>query len=129
MPIEYRIEDGRRLVIASVRGALTTEDIFGYQREVWGRPEVAGYDELIDLSEVEQLPSPSGASVMELARVASKMDAGAAAKLAIVAPDDYAYGLGRMYEAYRNMHGGKEARVFRTLQEARDWIGAEHADG
>jgi hypothetical protein len=50
VPIDYLINHERRVVLARCRGVLTDEDVFGYQHEVWSRPEVAGYDELVDMS-------------------------------------------------------------------------------
>ena len=55
MPIVHRIDHERRLVVAEGRGIVTDQDVFGYQRDVWSRPEVAGYDELVDMSEVEDI--------------------------------------------------------------------------
>ena len=38
MPIAYQIDHTQRLVDARAHGLLTDEDVFHYQREVWGRP-------------------------------------------------------------------------------------------
>jgi hypothetical protein len=45
--------------------------------------------------------------------------------LAIVATNDYAFGLGRMYEAHRTMNdrSTKEVAVFPAMKEALAWIG------
>jgi hypothetical protein len=50
--------------------------------------------------------------------------------MAIVAPEDFAFGLGRMYEAYRGFEpaGKKEVGVFRTLREALEFLGLENLD-
>ncbi len=47
MPIEYLIDHERRLVMAKGQGTLTDEDVFGFQRDVWSRPEVNGCNELV----------------------------------------------------------------------------------
>ena len=128
MPIDYRIDADRRLVIASGRGIVTDQDVFGYQREVWSRLELAGYDELIDMSAVQRIDVPSPQRVMELARLSAMADAGASAsKLAIVAPGDQAFGLGRMYQVHRNLEGGssKQVGVFRSQREALAFLGIE----
>jgi hypothetical protein len=52
MPIGYRVDHNRRLVAARAHGILVAEDLFGYQREAWSRPDVAGYDELVDMRAV-----------------------------------------------------------------------------
>ncbi len=121
MPIESTIDHERRLVTARGRGTLTHEDVFVYQREVWSRADVAGYDELVDLSDIDRIDSPSTAEVRNLATLSASMDPrGSRSKLAIVARDDFAFALGRMYETYRGLdpRSTKEARVFRTVTEA-----------
>jgi hypothetical protein len=65
--IEYRIDHARRLVLAKGRGTLTDQDVFGYQKEVWSRPDVAGYGELMDMSEVEQVELPAPGRIRDLA--------------------------------------------------------------
>ncbi len=44
MPIEFTIDHARRLVTAIARGTLTGQEVFGYQRDAWSRPEVQGYN-------------------------------------------------------------------------------------
>ena len=58
MPIEYRIVRERRLVVAKAHGTLTDQDVFGYQRDLWSRADVAGYDELVDMTQVEHKVNP-----------------------------------------------------------------------
>ena len=126
MGIEYRIDHARRLVMAQGHGILTPEDVLGYQQAVWSRPELAGYDELMDVTWVEQIVAPPAAGARELAHLATEMDAGApGSRFAIVAPSDFAYGLGRMYQAYRNLQerGTRSVGVFRSHGEAMAFLG------
>ncbi len=121
MPIESTIDHERRLVTARGSGTLTHEDVFAYQHDVWSRADVAGYDELVDLSEIDRIDSPSTAEVRNLATLSASMDSkGSRSRLAIVARDDFAFALGRMYETYRGLdpRSTKEVRVFRTVPEA-----------
>src|ERR1035438_2805891 len=117
MPIEFQIDHDRRLVSARASGPLVDHDLFDYQKNVWSRPEVAGFNELIDMSAVEKIDYPSPARVQQLATFSAAMDAAAPpSKLAIVAPDHLSFGLGRMYQTYRGLEerSTKEVRVFRT---------------
>ena len=128
MPIRYTIDDGRRLVVARGEGVFTEQEVFDYQNEVWSRPEVAGYDELIDMTAVTEIrmPSPTRGRLKQLAWLSARMDhAGATSKSAIVAPGNLAFGLGRMYEAYRNMErdGNKRVEVFRSEEGALKFLG------
>lgn len=126
MPIQYRIDHERRLVLAVGRGIFTPQDAFDYQHKVWSRPDVAGYNELVDMRAVERIAVPSTPRVRELANLSAEMDAGdAISRFAIVAADDLAFGLGRMYEAYReaNQRSIKKVGVFRSPAAALEWLG------
>jgi hypothetical protein len=127
MPIEYRIDHNRRLVLAEGRGVLSDEDVFEYQRAVWLRAEVAGYDELMDMRMVERINVASADRVGQLAALSASMDVGRASKFAIVAPQDLAFGLGRMYQTFRGLEESstKEVGVFRTLDEAMAFLSTE----
>jgi hypothetical protein len=107
-------------------GTLTHEDIFGYQRDVWSIPELAGYDELVDMSHVEHIALPSTERIRELARLSAGMDAcSLASRFAIVAPTDLAFGLGRMYATYRSLddRSTKQVGVFRSQEAALAFLG------
>jgi len=126
MPIDYRIDHDRWLVLAYGRGTMTDEEVFGYQQTVWSRPDVAGYDELVDMTEVEHIALPSADRVQQLAALSAAMDAPqSASKFAIVAPQDLAFGLGRMYQAYRDQdtRSMKQVGVFRTSKDAGAFLG------
>ena len=126
MPLTYRIDPERRLVITRGSGTLKDAEVFGYQREVWSRPEVAGFDELIDMSAVTTILLPSVERVRDLAELSAEMSRGAPrSRLAIVAPDDLAFGLGRMFDAHREnaAPGLKPVGVFRTMPKALAWLG------
>src|SRR5262249_13141808 len=108
MSIEYKIDHARRLVTAKGRGILTGEAIMKYQREVWSKPEVMGFNELVDMSEVEEFDLPTVKGMKDLAMLSASMDTRGRSKFAIVAPTDEAFGLGRMYETYRRLEGGSK---------------------
>ena len=124
MPIQYEIDHERRLVRARASGVMTDDDVFGYQHEAWSRPEVAGYDEIVDMTAVERIALPSLARIKDLAALSSKMDAGRGlSRFAIVAPGDVAFMLGRLYKAIRGLAGGtKRVGVFRTAAEADEFL-------
>lgn len=126
MPIEFTIDHARRLVTATARGTVTGEDVFGYQRSVWSRADVQGYNELLDMRAVEALALPSVDNMRALAELSASMDAPqTSSKFAIVATTDEAFGLSRMYETYRHLEGKstKEVAVFRTITEAYAYLG------
>jgi len=121
MPIEFTIDHARRLVTATARGMLTGQDVFGYQRTVWSRADVQGYNELLDMRAVEGIDIASVDNMRALAQLSASMDIPAtSSKFAIVATSDEAFGLSRMYETYRHLEdkSTKQVAVFRTLTEA-----------
>jgi hypothetical protein len=128
MPIEHRIDHSRRIVVTRVTGTLTDDEVFAYQREVWSELQVAGYDELIDMTDVEHVALPSPDRIALLASVSAEMDARTpTSRLAIIAPRDFEFGLGRMYAAHREMdrRSTKRVSVFRTRSEALAWLGLD----
>ncbi len=126
MPITYTIDHARRLVQAEAHGTLTDDEAFDYQREVWSRADVAGYNELVDMTNVTFIALPSSERVRELARYSASLDPESpASKMAIVAPGDLAFGLGRMYTTNRAMNpqSTKHVSVFRTRAAALEFLG------
>jgi hypothetical protein len=120
MPIDYQIDHARRLVSAKSWGVMADADVFAYQKAVWTRPDVAGYHELMDMSAVENIATPSIDRLRELARISAAMDVCSPSKFAIFAPSDLTFGFGRMYQAYRSLNerSVKRVGVFRSLAEA-----------
>ena len=125
VPIVHRVDHDHRVVLARAYGVLTDEDVFAFQYSVWSQPEVTGYNELGDMTHVTDIAIPSIHRVRDLAITAVEMDtAEATSRFAIVAPEDLGFGLGRMFQAYRELEKGsrKEVGVFRTLGEAFRWL-------
>ena len=121
MPIIYRIDHKRRLVLARGVGVFRGSDPFEYQQQVWTRPDVAGYDELVDMSTVTEVDLSNPDRMRQLAGVASSSDSPQGGeRLAIVAPTDLTFGLARMYETHRTLQSRstRSVGVFRTLAEA-----------
>jgi hypothetical protein len=130
MPITYRIDHENRIVIARGYGTFTDDDVFNYQRAAWSGRDVVGYDELVDMTYVSEIELPSVQRVQDLASVAANMDlTSAPSRFAIVAPGDLAFGLGRMFQAYREgeNRSTKNVRVFRSLKEALAFLKIEEA--
>lgn len=128
MPVAHRIDREYRLFRVRVHGTLTDEEVFGYQREVWSRPDVEGYDELVDMTDVEHIALPSAGRVQDLAGLSASMDTRSrASRMAVIAPSDTAFGVGRMYQTYRELdpRSTKEIGVFRTRCGALAFLGID----
>jgi hypothetical protein len=127
MPITYRVDHEVKVVFAEGTGTVTDDDVFGYQREAWSRPDVRGYNELVDVSAVKHVKLPSAQRVRDLAELSAEMEAqaGEAKRFAIVATSPIVYGLSRMFQTYREMdqRNRTQVKVFRNRQEALAFLG------
>jgi hypothetical protein len=126
MPVSCRINHLRRIVLAAGHGILNDQDVFIYQKTVWSRKDIAGYDELMDMTDVQKIVPPSTARIRQLAEVASKMESSnSTSRFAILAPSDEAYGYGRMFQAFRAYQDGgtRNVGVFRTAEEVLVFLG------
>jgi hypothetical protein len=125
MPIDYRIDRRRMLVLVTPRGLLTHGEMVAYQGEVWTRPELSGFDELIDMSNVDRLDLRSPDQIFELAALSAGMDSGKPrSKMAIVASDRLHAALGALYRASRaeSPSNRRDIEVFPDLEAALDWL-------
>jgi hypothetical protein len=119
-------------VHARITGTFGREEPFKYQREVWSNPELRGYNQLVDASEMESvdIPFPSAETMRQLADLAASMDdPGQRTKFAIVAVSAFNYGIARMYATYRALdtRSTRAVSVFRTVDEAMAWLEADES--
>ena len=121
MPFAVRLDHEARVVVVAGYGTLTDEQVFGYQRQIASLTEAVGYDELIDMTHVKEIALPSTDRVRDLAAMAAGDDAAQqGSKMAIVAPGDFAFALGRMFQSIRELdpRSTKQVGVFRSTKEA-----------
>jgi hypothetical protein len=128
MPIVFRLDHEARVVVAAAYGALTDGEVFEYQSKIFTLDEAIGYDELVDMTSVTEIALPSTDRVRDLASLAVGMDATHGnSKLAIVAPGDLAFALGRMFQTTRGLdpRSTTEVGVFRTMEDAAAFLRLE----
>jgi hypothetical protein len=129
VPLAYRLDHDARVIVAAGYGTLTDEQVFDYQRTICSVDEAIGYDELIDMSHVREISLPSTDRVRDLAVLAASADAKrGVSKLAIVAPGDLAFALGRMFQSNRELdpRSTRSVGVFRTTKEAMSFLEIDH---
>jgi hypothetical protein len=130
MPYDLRIDHDMRLVIATVWGDVTESEVLAYENEsLWSLPELRGYSELIDVIRVNEITFRLARHFPRFADTSARKDlpGEAAGCLLIVAADDFHFGLGRMYQAHRELHPSTQRKVgvFRTMDDALVWLAAE----
>ena len=123
MPLTYTIEPSRNLIVATGTGVLTDDDVMEHRRVLVADPRFSF--EMRELSDIRQVTdfrlTPAGIRVMVAADV-KMMAAGGMHKLAVVAEENVAYGMSRMYQTL----GEPNIRlvgVFRNYKEALEWLG------
>jgi hypothetical protein len=128
MPIDYSIDEERKVLVARAHGKLCDADLLDYGQRLRDDPSAKRANhELADLTEVDSGSLVSAEGVRELARFwHGEYDWMSGGKLAIVAPTDLAFGLGRMYQMLRD-DGPDQIRIFREADEAWEWLAAPDA--
>jgi hypothetical protein len=124
VPIEHRYDAENRTLFIEVSGEITEAELMDGARKLASDPSVpAGHRELVDLSRAQTGVSP--ATLRHVAAVFAAADRKPEeSQVAIYAPGDLFFGLARMYEAFR-ASSSVRIRIFRTLDEARAWLGID----
>ena len=129
MPLAFRLDREAHVIVAAGYGTLTDVQVFEYQHQISSREDTIGYDELVDVTHVKEIALPSTDRVRDLAAVAAGSDASrSSSRLAIVAPGDLAFALGRMFQTNRELdpRSKREVGVFRTTEEALAFLRIDH---
>ena len=123
MPASYTIDIERKAIFSTATGTLTDADLRDHQRHVLRDPDFdPGLRQLWDLREV----SATEVSTETLRDLAASTSYAPETKRAVVAPRDVIYGLARMFQTLHE-HAGEDFRVFRSADEAREWLGLQPA--
>jgi hypothetical protein len=124
MPIFFNIYKERRLVMSTVSGVVTIADALAHRENLRKHPDFdPSFSQLVDLSNVAKIEF-SREDVEKFAQATIFL---LNSRRAAVATADLAYGLARMFAMFRESKGEEGLRVFRTLDEALEWVLAENA--
>jgi len=123
MPIRYRIDRERGVVFVAGEGAVDFADLEAYCRGVVEDPDYRpGLHELADFRKVDDWSVPTE-DLHKLRDVNQDVaDKVGSSRLAYVMPNDFGFGIGRMFMAISG-ESKVEHRVFRDMAEARAWLG------
>lgn len=120
MPIDFTIDEPRRLIVTTGTGVLTFAEIIGVQDIGWSDPRFnPQFDHLIDLTAVTRL-CVSGGEIWSLLN--RNPYRSVASRTAIVASQPCVFGVGRMAEGYA-AGTVSEISVFHDLPGALEWLG------
>ena len=118
MPLDYRIDLSRRLIVTTVKGILSRYELLNHQVRVLRDPE---FDPTF--SQLHDVRGADLAGVYEdcVEALASRAQPKADTKSAIVVSDVIAKDLARIFAGLREALG-EEIRVFRDLESASSWL-------
>jgi len=119
MPVFYKIDKERRLVMTSGAGTLTIAAALAHQEKLVSDPDFdPTYSQLMDFTQLTQVDLDAE----DIRRIAQRSVFSPQSRRAIIMAGDANFGLARMFEILREAAGEHGIRVFRKLDEALDWI-------
>ncbi|MDH5387845.1 MAG: STAS/SEC14 domain-containing protein [Gammaproteobacteria bacterium] len=128
MPAIHTIDNEIRLLITIWEGVACDLDfikaIKKYQNDIQNHPDYISYNEVVDFTKVTGVEL-SIEGIKNIGLIASTTDLNDVnRKLAIIVSSNLAYGLARMYEAYRSFEkkAHKEIRIFKNEKDAFEWV-------
>ena len=124
MPVSFKIDKERKLVICTVFGELVDADGPTGQRLLLEDPDFdPSFSQLLDLTQVTKVDMDAE-TVRTLARTSVFSSD---ARRALVANSAVLFGFARMFELLREPVGGAPVQVFRSREEALHWLLEENA--
>lgn len=112
MPIEYKVDLERHLIISTAGNRLTKEEFMDYIQQITSYRQTGVFDQLVDLSAVQEVDLPTTKILQSFVKIATRADKpNYVSKLAIVATSDLIFGLSRAYAAYRDMENSSTTKV------------------
>lgn len=128
MPANHHVDSKAQLIITTWEGeACDTEFIEAikkYQKNIQNHPDYISYNEVVNLSKITRIKLTTE-GIRLIGKIAVTTDQNEVnRKLALIVSSNLAYGLSRMYEAYRRFskNAHKEIRVFKNEKDAFEWV-------
>ena len=119
MPATYEIDKQRRLVISTALGSITYADLLGHQNRLLKDPDFdPSFSQIWDFTRMTALKLEPH----EVRNLAQRSIFSPESHRAVAAVNDLEYGFARMFGIMRENEGETGIRVFRSLDEAIDWV-------
>lgn len=105
--------------MSSGTGVLNKEEVIAHRTRLVADPDFdPSFSQLVDFRHNTSFEFSAG----ELRQLADHDPFSISSRRAFLMPNDLGYGLGRMYEVFREAAGEHGIRIFRDLDEALDWV-------
>jgi hypothetical protein len=119
MPAFHKIDKERKLVLSTGSGFVTKEEVFTHQDQILKDPEFdPSFSELADFAQL----TDTDIGIADLRTISQRDVFSIHSRRAIIVSGNVAFGFAKIFEVYRQLAGAGRIRVFRTLDEAWDWI-------
>jgi hypothetical protein len=119
LPATYDIDVERKLVISRAWGPVTDDDVREHNLKLRNDPLFdPAYRQLVDMTGITK----DLVDVKTKRGVSHDQFFAPGVRRAWVAPEDYTYGMARMYAVAAESHG-QIIGVFRAISEAEQWLG------
>lgn len=119
MPEFYKIDKERRLVLTTGSGVVTLSDAVSHMNKLSKDPDFdPSFSQIVDFTHVTRIEL----SADDIRRLAQRTIFSPHSRRAFIAPDEAAFGIGRMFEMLRGLEGEKGIGIFRSLEEALEWV-------
>jgi hypothetical protein len=123
MPISYRIDSKRHLVLTTASGVLTDDDILQLKERLVVDPEFQpGMKELADIRAIDRLAVTTGGVRRMMFHDQAHAPQVGGHQLAIVVSHGVAYGMARMYQMMTE-ETVAGVGIFRDVDAATSWLG------
>ena len=122
MPIEVDIEPVTGFRTYTVRGAITADEVRSTLEKVYALKDInPGASALWDLREADiKIPTEDARHLSDF--VGKLIGEGVGGKAALIVPEDFEFGMARMYETILASQSRKRVKVFRDWGEASSWL-------
>ena len=119
MPICYKIDKDRKLVLSTGSGFVTKMEALAHQDQVLNDPDFdPSFSQLADFAQLTN----TDIGMSDLGTFAQRDAFSISSRRAIIVSGDIAYGFAKIFELYRQLAGAHGIRVFRTSDEAWNWL-------
>lgn len=121
--IHFSLDHDTRIRSAVFTGAVGDRELLDAYGSLLAEPDYdPNFDDLVDLRQVSRIEVTRDALARVISMYTPIDQLGLRTRLAIVAASDFTYGMSRMYELLRGDGVPEEVRVFRSYEEAVEWL-------
>jgi hypothetical protein len=119
VPLSYKIDQDRKLVQCTGFGFVAKEEVFAQQDQLLNDPDFdPSFFQLADFAQL----TDTDIGMADLQVIAKRDVFSIHSRRAILVNGDVAFGFAKIFEVYRKLAGAHGIQVFRTTDEALDWL-------